>query len=145
MNCKFKDLFVCKVLLHVFTNNKKKNLKSYFLAANTPVGIEFLEGKLIDIAVSVSKTRLERERFVSAKDKISQKRKTSRSPWRGYTHETGNKVITLSKLCTISPEYKPPEKKTSKELFTEVESTKEKDGTWNFEILIYYLNRRNIG
>jgi hypothetical protein len=51
-------------------------LKSHFLAANTPVGIEFPEGKLIDIAVSVSKTRLERERFVSAKDKISQKRKT---------------------------------------------------------------------
>jgi hypothetical protein len=50
-------------------------LKSYFLATNTPVGIEFSEGKLIDIAVSVSKTRLERERFVSAKDKISQKRK----------------------------------------------------------------------
>ena len=51
-------------------------MKSYFLAANTPVGIEFPEGKLIDIAASVSKTRLERERFVSAKDKISQKRKT---------------------------------------------------------------------
>ena len=51
-------------------------MKSYFLAANTLVGIEFLEGKLIDIAVSVSKTRLERERFVSAEDKISQKRKT---------------------------------------------------------------------
>jgi hypothetical protein len=51
-------------------------LKSYFLAANTPVGIEFPEGKLIDIATSISKTRLKRERFVSAKDKISQKRKT---------------------------------------------------------------------
>jgi hypothetical protein len=51
-------------------------LKSYFLAANTPVGIEFPKGKLIDIAVSVSKTCLERERFFSAKDKISQKRKT---------------------------------------------------------------------
>ena len=51
-------------------------MKSYFLAANTPVGIEFLEGKLIVIAVSVSKTRLERERFVSTKDKISQQRKT---------------------------------------------------------------------
>ena len=51
-------------------------MKSHFLAANTRVGIEFPEGKLIDITVSVSKTRLERERFVSAKDMISQKRKT---------------------------------------------------------------------
>jgi hypothetical protein len=51
-------------------------LKFHFLATNTSVGTEFPEGKLIDIAVSVSKTRLERERFVSAKDKISQKRKT---------------------------------------------------------------------
>ena len=51
-------------------------MKSHFLAANTPVGIEFPKSKLIDIAVSVSKTRLERDRFVSAKDKISQKRKT---------------------------------------------------------------------
>jgi hypothetical protein len=51
-------------------------LKSHFLAANTPVRIEFPEGKLNDIAVSVSKTCLERERFVSAKDKISEKRKT---------------------------------------------------------------------
>jgi hypothetical protein len=51
-------------------------LKSHFLAANTLVGIEFLEGKLIHIAVSVSKTRLVHERFVSDKDKISQKRKT---------------------------------------------------------------------
>jgi hypothetical protein len=51
-------------------------LKSHFLAAYTPVGIEFPKGKLINIAVSVSKTHLKRERFVSAKDKISQKRKT---------------------------------------------------------------------
>ena len=51
-------------------------MKSQFLAANTPIWIEVPEGKLIDIAVSGSKTRLERERFVSAKDKISQKRKT---------------------------------------------------------------------
>ena len=51
-------------------------MKSHFLATNTSVGIEFPEGKLIDIAVSVSKTHLERERFVNAKDKISQKRKT---------------------------------------------------------------------
>jgi hypothetical protein len=51
-------------------------LKSHFLAANTPVGIEFSEGKLIDITVSVSKTSLEREVFVSTKDKISQKKKT---------------------------------------------------------------------
>ena len=50
-------------------------MKSYFLAANTAVGIKFPEGKLIDITVNVSKTRLKRERFVSAKDKISQKRK----------------------------------------------------------------------
>ena len=51
-------------------------MKSHFLAANSPVGIEFPKGKLIDIAVSISKTHLERERFVNAKDKISQKRKT---------------------------------------------------------------------
>ena len=51
-------------------------MKSHFLAANTLVGIEFCEGKLIDIVVSVSKTRLERERFFSANDKISTKRKT---------------------------------------------------------------------
>ena len=49
-------------------------MKSHFLAANTSVGIKFPEDKLIDIAVDVSKTSLERERFVSAK--ISQKRKT---------------------------------------------------------------------
>jgi hypothetical protein len=47
-------------------------VKSHFLAANTPVGIEFSKSEIINIAVSVSKTRLERERFVSAKDKISQ-------------------------------------------------------------------------
>ena len=51
-------------------------MKSYFLAANTPVGIKFPESKLIDIAVSVSKTRLKHEIFVNAKNKISQKRKT---------------------------------------------------------------------
>ena len=51
-------------------------MKSHFLAANTPVEIEFPEDELIDIAVSVSKTSLERESFVSTKDKISQKRKT---------------------------------------------------------------------
>ena len=51
-------------------------MKSHFLATNTPVGIEFLEGKLIDITVNVSKKSLKRERFVSAKDNISQKRKT---------------------------------------------------------------------
>jgi hypothetical protein len=51
-------------------------LKSHFLAANTPVGIEFPEGKLIHIAVSVSKIRLVHKRFVSDKEKISQKRKT---------------------------------------------------------------------
>ena len=51
-------------------------MKSHFLTTNTLVGIEFPEGKLIDIAVNVSKTHLEHERFVSTKDKISQKRKT---------------------------------------------------------------------
>ena len=51
-------------------------MKFYFLVANTPVGIEFPECKIIDKAVCVSKTRLEHEVFVSAKDKISQKRKT---------------------------------------------------------------------
>ena len=51
-------------------------MKSHFQAANTLVRIEFSESKLIDIAVNVSKTRLEHERFVSTKNKISQKRKT---------------------------------------------------------------------
>ena len=51
-------------------------MKSHFLAANTPVRIEFPEGKLNAIEVSVSKTCLERERFFSANDKISTKRKT---------------------------------------------------------------------
>ena len=51
-------------------------MKSHFLTTNTPVEIEFPEGKLIDITVSVSKTSLEHESFVSTKDKISQKRKT---------------------------------------------------------------------
>ena len=59
----------------MFTDNKK-NLKSHFPAVNTPVWIEVPEGQLIDIVVSGSKTRLKRERFVSAKDKIPQKRKT---------------------------------------------------------------------
>ena len=45
------------------------------LGKETPEEL-FPEGKLIDIVASVSKTRLERERFVNAKDKISQKRKT---------------------------------------------------------------------
>jgi hypothetical protein len=51
-------------------------LISHFPTANIPVGIEFPEGQLIDIAVSGSKTRLKHERSVSAKDKIPQKRKT---------------------------------------------------------------------
>ena len=50
-------------------------MKSHFLATNTPVGIELPEGKLINIAVSISKTRLKHERFVNAKNKISQKMK----------------------------------------------------------------------
>ena len=76
-------------------------MKSHFLAANTPVWIEVPEGQLIDIAVSGSKTCLECERSVNAKDKIPQKRKNtrkeSRNPWRRYTHETGNK--NLSKIA----------------------------------------------
>ena len=59
-------------------------MKSHFLATNTPVGIEFSERKLIDITVSVSKTCLEREIFVSAKDKISQKRKTQEKQVAGH-------------------------------------------------------------
>ena len=51
-------------------------MKSHFLAANTLVWIEVPEGQLIDIAVSGSKTCLECERSVNAKDKIPQKRKT---------------------------------------------------------------------
>ena len=42
-------------------------------------------------------------------------------------------------MCTISPENKPPEKGTPKELSFEVESPEEKNGTWNFEISIYYI------
>ena len=41
-------------------------------------------------------------------------------------------------MCTISPENKPPEEETSKELSLEVESLEEKDGTWNYKISIYY-------
>ena len=51
-------------------------MKYHFLVADTLVWIKFLEGKLIDIAISGAKTRLKRKRSVSAKDKISQKRKT---------------------------------------------------------------------
>ena len=51
-------------------------MKYHFLVADTLVWIKFLEGKLIDITVNVSKKSLKRERFVSAKDNISQKRKT---------------------------------------------------------------------
>jgi hypothetical protein len=32
-------------------------------------------------------------------------------------------------LCTISPENKPPEEETSKDLSPEMESLEEKDGT----------------
>ena len=42
-------------------------------------------------------------------------------------------------MCTISPENKPPEKGTPEELSLEVESPEEKNGTWNFEISIYYI------
>ena len=48
-------------------------------------------------------------------------------------------------MCTISLENKPPEKETPKELSSKVESLEEKNGTWNFEISIYYLNKRYIG
>ena len=48
---------------------------SHFPTANIPTRIEFPEEQLIDIIVSGSKTCLERERSVSAKDKILQKRK----------------------------------------------------------------------
>ena len=40
-------------------------------------------------------------------------------------------------MCTISSKNKPPEEETLKELFPEVESLEEKNGTWNFEISIY--------
>jgi 5'(3')-deoxyribonucleotidase len=53
----------------VFTDSKKY-VKSQILVANSPTQIEVFEGKLIDIAVNESKTRL------SAKDKIPRKRKT---------------------------------------------------------------------
>jgi hypothetical protein len=61
----------------VFTKNKK-HVKSQILAANTPTQIEVLEGKLIDIGVNESKTRLKHGRSVSAKDKNTQKRKTQK-------------------------------------------------------------------
>ena len=41
-------------------------------------------------------------------------------------------------MCTISPENKPPKEETPKEFSSEVESPGEKNGTWNFEISIYY-------
>ena len=66
-------LFACKVMQTncYMCSLTIKKFESHFLAANILVGIEFSEGKLIDIVVSVSKTCLERERFVSAKYKIS--------------------------------------------------------------------------
>ena len=50
--------------------DSKKYVKSQILTTNTPTQIEVLEGQLIDIAKNESKTRLKREKFVSAKDKI---------------------------------------------------------------------------
>ena len=41
-------------------------------------------------------------------------------------------------MCTISLENKPPKEETPEELSLEVESPGEKNGTWNFEISIYY-------
>ena len=69
-------------------------MESHFLAINTPVGIELPEGKLINIAVSVSKTSLERELFVSAKDKISQKKKTQEK------HVVATEEVILMKQAT---------------------------------------------
>ena len=81
----------CKPLPNVFTDSKR-------LAANTPARIEVLEGKLINVTANESKARLKCGRPVGAKERNPRKRKTSRSPWRGYTHETGNKLIILSKI-----------------------------------------------
>ena len=41
-------------------------------------------------------------------------------------------------MWTISPENKSLEEETPKELSLEVESPEKKNGTWNFEISIYY-------
>ena len=67
--------YITNKLSDVFTNNKKY-VKSQIPTANTLTQIEVLEGKLIDIAVNESKTRLKHGRFISAKDKNTWKRKT---------------------------------------------------------------------
>ena len=41
-------------------------------------------------------------------------------------------------MCTISPKNKPPKEETPEELSLEVKSPEEKNGTWSFEISIYY-------
>ena len=58
--------------------------------------------RLIDIAVSGSKTRLERERSVSAKDKILQKRKTQEKQVAALEKAIPMKQETriYPKLCT---------------------------------------------
>ena len=105
-------------------------MNSHFLAAKTPVGIEFPEGKLIDITVSVSKTRLKHEIFVNAKNKISQKRKTQEkqvaAPEEVIPMKQATKLLIYPKLCTISSENKSLEEETPNELSPEVESPEEK-------------------
>ena len=97
-------------------------MKSYFLPAKTPVEIEFPKGKLIDIAINVSKTRLERERFVNAKDKISQKRKTQEKQIAAHEEAIPMKQairqLLYPKFCTIFPENKPPKEETPDEVIT---------------------------
>ena len=77
VNCKFKKLFICKVLQTNYCMCSLKIRKFEIpLSSLAPVWIEVPEGQLIDIVVSGSNTCLERERSINVKDKILQKRKT---------------------------------------------------------------------
>ena len=60
---------IANQLLDMFTDSKKY-VKSQILTTTTPTQIEVFEGKLIDITVNESKTRLKRGRYISAKDMI---------------------------------------------------------------------------
>ena len=115
-------------------------MKSHFLASNTLVRIEFPKSKLIDIVISVSKTRLERERFVGAKDRNPKKRKTKKkkrivAPEETIPMKNATKIINLSKTNEQkSPENKPPEE----------ESPKQEKVPENDEISIHYVSTREV-
>ena len=126
-------------------------MKSHFLAANTPVWIEVPKGQLIDIAVSGSKTCLERERSVNTKIRFLKRGKHKKNklqplkrlyPW-------NRKQESILNCVHISPENKPPKEETLGRVILwsgiswRVISLRE-ISTWNYEISIYYLNTREI-